>query len=87
MDKDRVKGAIDQVVGSTKHHVGNVIGDIRTQDEGTIQEIKGELETDAGKLKDAVRGVKQKVFTAQEIHEEEQREKRRAELVEHHNLF
>jgi hypothetical protein len=38
-------------------------------------------------LKDAVRGVKQKVFTAQEIHEEEQREKRRAELVEHHNLF
>jgi uncharacterized protein YjbJ (UPF0337 family) len=87
MDKDRVKGAIDQVVGNTKRHIGNVIGDIRTQDEGAVQEIKGEVETGVGKLKDAVRDARKNAITEQEIHEEAQREKRRAELVEHHNLF
>ncbi len=87
MDKDRVKGAIDQVVGNVKHHVGDVIGDQRTQAEGTLQEIKGEIETAAGKLKDAARDAKDNLLKSHEASEEASREKRHAKLVEDHNLF
>jgi uncharacterized protein YjbJ (UPF0337 family) len=31
MDKDRVKGTVDEVVGSTKSKVGNLTGDKRTE--------------------------------------------------------
>lgn len=87
MDKDRVKGAIDRVVGNVKHHVGDVIGDQRTQDEGTCQEIKGELETAAGELKDAARKAAHNLIGSHEASEEANREKRHAKLVENHNLF
>ncbi|MGA2170351.1 MAG: CsbD family protein [Terracidiphilus sp.] len=43
MDKQRVKGAIDNVVGGAKRHVGNLTGDTRTQVEGVAQQIKTEL--------------------------------------------
>ena len=55
MDKQRVKGAIDQAVGSTKRHIGNLTGDTRTQVGGAAQEIKGKVETAVGKMKDGVR--------------------------------
>jgi uncharacterized protein YjbJ (UPF0337 family) len=55
MDKQRVKGAIDEVVGSTKRHIGNLTGDTRTQAEGAVQQVKGKVETAVGKLKDGVR--------------------------------
>jgi uncharacterized protein YjbJ (UPF0337 family) len=55
MDKQRVKGAIDQAVGSTKRHIGNLTGDTRTQVAGATQEIKGKVETAVGKIKDGVR--------------------------------
>jgi uncharacterized protein YjbJ (UPF0337 family) len=87
MDKGRVKGAIDQVAGSAKRHVGNVIGDIRTQAEGAGQEIKGGIETGIGKLKDAAREAKQDAVESHKAHEEAKREKRKADLVAHHSLF
>jgi uncharacterized protein YjbJ (UPF0337 family) len=55
MDKQRVKGAIDQAVGSTKRHIGNMTGDTGTQVGGAVQEIKGKAETAVGKMKDGVR--------------------------------
>jgi uncharacterized protein YjbJ (UPF0337 family) len=55
MDKQRVKGAIDQAVGSTKRHIGNLTGDTKTQIGGAVQEIKGKVETAVGKMKDGVR--------------------------------
>jgi len=87
VDKERVKGAIDKVVGNVKHSVGEVIGDQRTQAEGTLQEIKGEIETAAGKLKDAARDAKDSLLASHEETEEANREKRHAKLVEDHNLF
>jgi uncharacterized protein YjbJ (UPF0337 family) len=56
MDKQRVNGAIDEVVGSAKRHIGNLTGDTRTQVEGAAQQIKGKVETVVGKLNDATRG-------------------------------
>jgi len=55
MNKQRVKGAIDEVVGSAKRHVGGATGNINLQAKGAAQQIKGKVETGVGKLKDAVR--------------------------------
>ena len=53
MNKQRVNGAIDEVVGSAKRHVGNLTGNPKTQVEGAAQQVKGKVETAVGKLKDA----------------------------------
>jgi uncharacterized protein YjbJ (UPF0337 family) len=87
MDKDRVKGAIDQTVGSTKRHVGGALGDTKTEVEGAVQQIKGKVETGVGKLKDAVRDAGHNAAAAHRAHEETNREKRHAELAENHNLL
>jgi uncharacterized protein YjbJ (UPF0337 family) len=58
MDKYRVKGAIDEVVGSAKSHIGNLTGNIGTQAKGAVQQIKGKVETAFGKGKDACRDAK-----------------------------
>jgi len=55
MDKLRVKGAVDEVVGSTKRQVGNLTGDTKTKVEGATQQVKGKVETTIGKLNDATR--------------------------------
>jgi uncharacterized protein YjbJ (UPF0337 family) len=55
MNKDRVKGAVDEVVGSAKRHIGNLTGNTGTRVEGAVQQLKGKVETTIGKLKDAGR--------------------------------
>jgi uncharacterized protein YjbJ (UPF0337 family) len=52
MDEQRIKGAVDEVVGSAKRHIGNLTGDGRMQIEGAAQQVKGKVETAIGKLKD-----------------------------------
>jgi uncharacterized protein YjbJ (UPF0337 family) len=58
MNQQRVNGAIDEVVGSAKRHIGNLTGDTRTQVEGAAQQIKGKVETTVGKLTDATRNAR-----------------------------
>jgi uncharacterized protein YjbJ (UPF0337 family) len=41
MDKLRVKGAIDEVVGSAKRHAGNLTGNTGIQARGAVQQVKG----------------------------------------------
>jgi len=53
MNEQTIKGAVDEVVGSAKRHIGNVTGDTRTQIECGVQQIKGKVETAVGKLQDA----------------------------------
>jgi len=53
MDKDRVQGTIDELVGSTKRQVGELTGNPFTQVEGAAQQIKGKIENAIGELKDA----------------------------------
>ena len=55
MDKDRVKGAVDDTVGRAKRQVGEWTGDTKTQAEGAAQQIKGKAEKAWGNVKDAVR--------------------------------
>ena len=55
MDNDRVKGIIDEVDGSAKQKVGEMIGDSPLKVKGIVQQAKGNLENARGKAKDAVR--------------------------------
>ena len=55
MDKDKVKGTMDDAVGRAKRQVGEWTGDTKTQVEGAAQQIKGKAEKAMGNVKDAVR--------------------------------
>ena len=60
MDKDRVKGTIDDSVGRVKRQVGEWTGDSDAQIEGATQQVKGKAEKILGKIKDAARDSKEK---------------------------
>ena len=55
MDKDRVKGAADQVKGKIKSAVGKAFGDQKLQVDGETDKAKGKVESAVGGLKDAAR--------------------------------
>ncbi len=55
MDKDRVKGKVDDAAGRVKRQVGEWTGDTKTQAEGAAQQVKGKAENAWGKMKDAAR--------------------------------
>ncbi len=55
MDKDRVKGTIDDAAGRAKRQVGEWTGDTQTQVEGATQQVKGKVEKAWGNMKDAAR--------------------------------
>jgi uncharacterized protein YjbJ (UPF0337 family) len=58
MDKDRVKGTVDDVAGRAKRQVGEWTGDTNAQVEGAAQQIKGKAEKAFGNVKDAARDLK-----------------------------
>lgn len=58
MDKDRIKGKMDEVAGRAKRQVGEWTGDTETQSEGALEELKGKVQNTWGKVKDAVGGAK-----------------------------
>jgi uncharacterized protein YjbJ (UPF0337 family) len=60
MDRNRVKGTVDELVGVAKRKAGSLTGNTKLQVEGTAQQVKGKLENALGKATDTVRGVKKK---------------------------
>jgi uncharacterized protein YjbJ (UPF0337 family) len=61
MDKDRVKGKMDEAAGRIKRQVGEWTGDTKTQAEGAAQQIKGKTEKTWGKVKDAARDAAKEI--------------------------
>jgi uncharacterized protein YjbJ (UPF0337 family) len=61
VDKDRVKGMIDDAAGRAKRQVGEWTGNPDAQAEGAMQQIKGKAEKVLGSVKDAARDAKEKV--------------------------
>lgn len=55
MDKDRVKGTVDDAAGRAKRQVGEWTGDVNKQMDGAAQQIKGKAEKAWGNVKDAAR--------------------------------
>jgi len=68
MDKDRVKGKMDDAAGRIKRQVGEWTGDNDAQVEGAAQQVKGKAENAWGKIKDAARDAKDE---AQQPHSKE----------------
>jgi uncharacterized protein YjbJ (UPF0337 family) len=54
MNRDRVKGMVDEVAGSAKRRAGGLTGNTNLQVEGMVQQVKGKVENAWGKAKDAV---------------------------------
>jgi len=54
MNKERVKGALDEATGAAKREAGEWAGDGTLQLEGMVQQVKGKLENAWGKAEDVV---------------------------------
>jgi uncharacterized protein YjbJ (UPF0337 family) len=85
VNKDRVKGTIDEVVGSAKRHIGNLTGNTGTQVEGAVQQLKGKVENTIGKVKDAAHDATAKRNAAPETEEELERENNEATIRQYHS--
>jgi uncharacterized protein YjbJ (UPF0337 family) len=55
MDKDTVKGTVNDAAGRAKRQVGEWTGDTNAQVEGTAQQAKGKVQKAWGNVKDAAR--------------------------------
>jgi uncharacterized protein YjbJ (UPF0337 family) len=56
MDKDRIKGSAEQAEGTLKEKVGKLLGDKKLETEGNADKAAGKIQNAVGGLKDAVRG-------------------------------
>jgi uncharacterized protein YjbJ (UPF0337 family) len=56
MDKDRIKGAVNQAKGALKETVGKVTGDAKLESEGKTNKIAGKVQNAIGGIKDTIRG-------------------------------
>jgi uncharacterized protein YjbJ (UPF0337 family) len=77
MEKDTVKGAVDDAAGRVKRQVGEWTGDTQAQVEGAAQQIKGKAEKAWGNVKDTARDADQR------SHEEVERERLESERRHH----
>lgn len=57
MDKSRIKGAAQKLKGSLQKTVGKLTGNKAMENDGKIDKAKGEMNTQVGKAKDALRGA------------------------------
>ncbi|HUY94232.1 MAG TPA: CsbD family protein [Terracidiphilus sp.] len=57
MDKDQVKGTMDDAAGRIKRQAGEWTGDTKTQADGAAQQVKGKAEKAWGNAKEAVRNA------------------------------
>jgi uncharacterized protein YjbJ (UPF0337 family) len=60
MDKDRIKGTVEQAKGEVKEAVGKVAGDAKLEVEGRNQKAAGKVQNAVGGVKDAVRDALKK---------------------------
>jgi uncharacterized protein YjbJ (UPF0337 family) len=56
MDKDRIKGSVQQAKGTVKEVIGKVTGDAKLEAEGKDEQIVGKIQSAVGGLKDMLRG-------------------------------
>jgi uncharacterized protein YjbJ (UPF0337 family) len=54
VNRDRIKGKIEEVKGNLKKRIGGAADDPKTQAEGYLEEKKGKIREGVGKLEDEV---------------------------------
>lgn len=57
MDKDQIKGAVDQAKGTVKETAGKTIGDKKMEAEGAVDKLTGKVESAVGGAKETLRDV------------------------------
>jgi uncharacterized protein YjbJ (UPF0337 family) len=57
MDKDRVKGKMEDIKGRVKRQAGEWTGDSKLQAEGMAEQAKGKARNAVGRVKDAARDM------------------------------
>jgi uncharacterized protein YjbJ (UPF0337 family) len=55
MDKDRIKGTVHEAKGAIKQGVGKATGDKKLETEGSAEKNAGKVQNAVGGLKDAAR--------------------------------
>jgi uncharacterized protein YjbJ (UPF0337 family) len=60
MDKDRIAGAAKEIKGSVKEAVGKVVGDAKLQSDGKADQAAGKIQNAVGGMKDTVREIVKK---------------------------
>lgn len=61
MNKDQVKGRVEQASGKVKEVAGKVMGNDRLKAEGQVDQVKGKVQANVGDAKKAVKDTAQKV--------------------------
>jgi uncharacterized protein YjbJ (UPF0337 family) len=56
MDKDRIKGSAQQAKGAIKEVAGKAMGDAKLEADGKVEKTAGKVQNAVGGLKDALRG-------------------------------
>ena len=56
MDKDRIEGSAKQVKGAVKEATGKVLGDAKLEAEGKADKTAGKIQNAVGGIKDTLRG-------------------------------
>jgi uncharacterized protein YjbJ (UPF0337 family) len=54
MDKDRIKGAAQNIGGKMKEGVGKLVGDHKLETEGQVDQVEGRVRNAIGGLKDTL---------------------------------
>ena len=57
MDKDRVVGAAHQAKGTIKEAAGKAVGDAKLQSDGQAEKTAGKIQNAVGGVKDTVRDL------------------------------
>jgi uncharacterized protein YjbJ (UPF0337 family) len=57
MDKDRIKGSVEQAKGKVKETFGKLTGDAKVESEGKADKAAGKVKNTVGGMKDKVREV------------------------------
>lgn len=70
MDKDRIKGKVEDISGRVKQRVGEWTGDTEIEAEGAKEQIKGKVREMAGKAKEKAHEA------AHKLHEREIKRKK-----------
>jgi uncharacterized protein YjbJ (UPF0337 family) len=61
MNKDRVVGTMNDVMGSAKRKVGNLTGNTGLKVEGAVQQVKGKIQNTWGNVKDSTQDARAKL--------------------------
>jgi uncharacterized protein YjbJ (UPF0337 family) len=79
MDRDKVKGKMEDIKGRIKRQAGEWTGDQQLQDEGTGDQIKGKAQNAWGNVKEGARNVAEDVREGADHMKDEMKKKKKEE--------